>query len=137
MGIKKDRSRFTIKFNENDPVHRTVIDILEQQGARQKAQFIAKAVLYYMHCLEKLDNHIQTQADRAVLEEIVFKILDKKENNDSDIISKKSISNMGKVKIDDSKKMYPQKQEQDIVDEKMKTIISHTLSMFRSTEKTI
>ncbi len=30
MGDKKNRGRFTIKFNENDPAHEKVIGILEQ-----------------------------------------------------------------------------------------------------------
>lgn len=80
MGKKKDRERFSIKFNENDPSHETVIGILEQQGPRQKAQFIANAVLHYVHCPETPDITIPQTVDRAAIEEIVAEILGRKEN---------------------------------------------------------
>ena len=80
MGKKKDRERFSIKFNENDPSHETVIGILEQQGPRQKAQFIANAVLHYIHCPETPDITIPQTVDRAAIEEIVAEILGRKEN---------------------------------------------------------
>lgn len=79
MGKKKDRERFSIKFNENDPSHETVIGILEQQGPRQKAQFIANAVLHYIHCPETPDITIPQTVDRAAIEEIVAEILGRKE----------------------------------------------------------
>ncbi len=75
MGAKKDRGRFSIKFNENDPAHRAVIDILEQQGPRQKAQFIANAVLHYIHCSETPDIRITQIVDAAFIEKIVLEIL--------------------------------------------------------------
>ena len=43
MGGKKDRERFSIKFNENDPAHDAVIRLLEKQGPRSKAQFLVNA----------------------------------------------------------------------------------------------
>ena len=45
--MKKIRERFSIKFNLADPVHRHAIEILEGQGMRNKANYIANAVLYY------------------------------------------------------------------------------------------
>ena len=44
MGDKKNAGRFCVQFNLNDPRHRQVIELLEQQG-RRKAQFIVEAVL--------------------------------------------------------------------------------------------
>lgn len=75
MRAKKDRGRFSIKFNENDPAHSAVIDILEQQGPRQKAQFIANAVLHYIHCPETPDIRITQTVDAAFIEKIVLEIL--------------------------------------------------------------
>ena len=49
---KKDRERFSIKFNENDPAHEAVIRLLEKQGSHRKAQFIVNAVLHYVNCTE-------------------------------------------------------------------------------------
>lgn len=45
--MKKIRERFSIKFNLADPTHRHAIEILEGQGMRNKANYIANAVLYY------------------------------------------------------------------------------------------
>ena len=67
------------RSNENDPSHETVIGILEQQGPRQKAQFIANAVLHYIHCPETPDITIPQTVDRAAIEEIVAEILGRKE----------------------------------------------------------
>lgn len=55
MKEKKDRERFSIKFNENDPVHDAVIRLLEKQGSHSKAQFIVNAVLHYINCPESPD----------------------------------------------------------------------------------
>ena len=55
MGGKKDRERFSIKFNENDPAHDAVIRLLEKQGAHSKAQFLVNAVLHYINCPETPD----------------------------------------------------------------------------------
>ena len=49
MAAKKDRGRFTIKLNENDPTHEAVIRLLEQQRPRGKAQLVVDAILQYMH----------------------------------------------------------------------------------------
>ena len=80
MGGKKDRERFSIKFNENDPAHDAVIRLLEKQGPRSKAQFLVNAVLHYINCPETPDIAIPQTIDRAAIEEIVAEILGRKEN---------------------------------------------------------
>ena len=44
---KKERGRFTLRFNEGDPIHETAIGLLELQSPRTKAQYVANAVVYY------------------------------------------------------------------------------------------
>lgn len=69
--MKKDVSRFCIKFNMQDPKHMEVMNLLNQQG-RGKAQYIADAIQYYNHettsreeiLLEKME-----QIMRRVMEE--------------------------------------------------------------------
>ena len=80
MGGKKDRERFCIKFNENDPAHDAVIRLLEKQGPRSKAQFLVNAVLHYINCPETPDIAIPQTIDRAAIEEIVAEILAGKED---------------------------------------------------------
>lgn len=75
MKEKKDRERFSIKFNENDPAHDAVIRLLEKQGPHSKAQFIVNAVLHYINCSETPDAAVPWIADRAAIEEIVAEIL--------------------------------------------------------------
>lgn len=75
MDGKKNRERFSIKFNENDPAHAAVIRLLEKQGAHSKAQFIVNAVLHYVNCPEAPDISLPQAADRASIEKIVMEIL--------------------------------------------------------------
>ena len=43
MGEKKERGRFTLRFNEGDPIHEAAIGLLELQSPRTKAQYVANA----------------------------------------------------------------------------------------------
>ena len=75
MKEKKDRERFSIKFNGNDPAHDAVIRLLERQGPHSKAPFIVNAVMHYINCPETSDAAVPRIADRAAIEEIVAEIL--------------------------------------------------------------
>ena len=44
---KRQRGRFTLRFNEGDPIHEAAIGLLELQSPRTKAQYVANAVVYY------------------------------------------------------------------------------------------
>ena len=48
MDVKKDESRFTIKFNPVNPRHREAVRILSEAG-RCKAALIADALCMYVH----------------------------------------------------------------------------------------
>lgn len=75
MEKKKEPGRFSIKFNCNDPAHKTVIDLLNKQNPRGKAQFIANAVLHYIHCTETPDILQPVHPDSKSIETIVLDIL--------------------------------------------------------------
>lgn len=77
MDKKKDPSRFGIKLNKNDPAHKVVIEVLNGQSSRGKAQFIVNAILHYIHCPETPDMMQQIPPDRESIEAIVLKILNK------------------------------------------------------------
>lgn len=74
MTAKKERGRFTIKFNENDPAHEAVIRLLERQPPRSKAQLVANALLHYMNwpATEAAD---PPSVSREAIEKIVLEIL--------------------------------------------------------------
>jgi len=77
MAEKKEPGKFTIKFNILDPAHRQVIDTLESMG-RTKAQFLANAVLHYLHCSQTPDIPQTPPADYTAVEAIVRRILDER-----------------------------------------------------------
>lgn len=77
MAGKKEPGKFTIKFNVMDPAHRQVIDTLEPMG-RTKAQFLANAVLHYLHCPQTPDIPQPASADYTAVEAIVRRILDER-----------------------------------------------------------
>lgn len=74
MSGKRYPGKFTIQFNVMDPTHRQVIDMLEPMG-RTKAQFLANAVLHYMHCTQTPDVPRPALTDYAAIEVIVRRIL--------------------------------------------------------------
>lgn len=134
---KKDRERFSIKFNENDPSHLAVIDILEQQGSRRKAQFIVNAVLHYIHSKETPDITAAPPAaqpvDKAYIESVIREIIcqqraeteavQEKEENHSGPAVQGSVTEHEKT-VNDS--------ELEIADEATRALITATLSAFRN-----
>lgn len=74
MPAKKIPGRFTLQFNLKDPQQKDAADYLERQG-RHKAQFLASAILHYLHCPETPDIPQVCFPDRAELEELVLSIL--------------------------------------------------------------
>lgn len=139
MEKKKNRERFSIKFNENDPAHEAVIKLLEKQGSHSKAQFIVNAVLHYVNNAEKLGISMSQAVDRTAIEEIVRDILGQKE--DKDIGNFEHINR--KVCADDIRieaGYKPERQEteagrgqiQKEMDKKAFALIADTMSAFRN-----
>ena len=134
MSGKRNRERFSIKFNENDPAHDIVIRLLEKQGPHRKAQFIVNAVLHYINCRETPDMLSPQAIDREFIEEIIREILDRKENeypNQSSLADagaemfEKQISSRQKSKrgMEDAQKE---------MDQATLALIADTMSAFRN-----
>ena len=77
MADKKDPGKFTVRFNIHDPQHQTVVALLNQQG-RNKAQFLASAVLHYINCKETPNLQVPP-VDPETLEKISVSILEKRD----------------------------------------------------------
>ena len=77
MADKKDPGKFTVRFNIHDPQHQTVVALLNQQG-RNKAQFLASAVLHYISCKETPNLQVPP-VDPETLEKIIVSILEKRD----------------------------------------------------------
>ena len=75
-GEKEKRLAICVQFNEQDPHHQQVMDILNAQG-RHKAQFIAAAILHYINCSERPVVLQDVAGLRKVIEMIVLEALEK------------------------------------------------------------
>lgn len=73
MKLKKDRGRFTVRFDMENPDHVRAVEYLERQRDRGKAQYLADAIL----CYEKAETKSFPQTDRALIEQIVQEYLEK------------------------------------------------------------
>ena len=73
MKLKKDRGRFTVRFDMENPDHVRAVEYLERQRDRGKAQYLADAIL----CYEKAATKSFQQTDRDLIEQIVQEYLEK------------------------------------------------------------
>ena len=73
MKLKKDRGRFTVRFDMENPDHVRAVEYLERQRDRGKAQYLTDAIL----CYEKAETKSFPQTDRALIEQIVQEYLEK------------------------------------------------------------
>lgn len=135
MKEKKDRERFSIKFNENDPTHDTVIRLLEKQGPHSKAQFIVNAILHYVNCSETSDISAAQTADRASIEKIVMEILNNRDNGQQDTVngigSSKAIREEP-VPAGLQEQRRDAEPKQEAMDEAAWAMIADTMSAFRN-----
>lgn len=75
MAAKKDRGRFTIRFNLADPAHRQAVEILERQAPRRVASYLANAIGYYENSGTPLRAEASGISDREEIRRIVIEIL--------------------------------------------------------------
>lgn len=76
MDSKMQPGRFTLRFNANDPQQQMAVDILNRLG-RQKAQFLARAIVHYMECQEALHTAVPATVDEQTLEKAILAVLRK------------------------------------------------------------
>lgn len=135
MREKKDRERFSIKFNENDPAHDAVIRLLEKQGPHSKAQFIVNAVLHYINDPGVLAIPLTQTVDRASIENIVMEILCNRDSGQQDTINRAdSIKVKGKKQesAEPPEQRHDTEPDQKEMDEALWTMIADTMSAFRN-----
>ena len=77
MTAKKDPGRFTVRFNLSDPAHRAAVTYLEQQGARNKANYLTNAILCYENATPQSQGKAPPGFSRSDIESIVWEILEK------------------------------------------------------------
>ena len=74
MKLKKDRGRFTVRFDMENPDHVRAVEYLERQRDRGKAQYLADAILCYTitvrmlcRCNASAAKNFQGSASGAIL----------------------------------------------------------------------
>lgn len=133
MAEKKERERFSIKFNGKDKNHRLVIELLEEQPPRSKAQFIVNAVLHYINCPETPNMSLAQPVNKEEIRAIVLEIFNQQETayKKRDItdkpISNKSIKSHDMAKT----KTAEIKNTDNTMDNATLSLIADTLSAFR------
>lgn len=136
MEKKKNRARFSIKFNENDPAHEAVIRFLEKQGPHSKAQFIVNAVLHYVNSAGQLGTSMLQVVDRAAIEEIIMEILSHKNTGSCENIGIETYGD--DIRMESEDKSVKQEtgmgkgQMQSEMDEKAFALIADTMLAFRN-----
>ena len=84
MAAKKERGRFSLRFNISDPIHLATVELLEKQPDHGKAQYIANAVVFYDTHFADAPQPLRAAApaiDRAAIEAIVREILRQEERH--------------------------------------------------------
>lgn len=130
MNGKKNRERFSIKFNENDPAHNAVIQMLEKQGPHSKAQFIVNAILHYINCQETPDIAFPQVIDRKAIEEIVIEILNR--NGDRYLNRSGDIDERGNEVSVETKISKEESHKEREMDQVTLALIADTMSAFRN-----
>lgn len=78
MAAKKERERFSLRFNIGDPVQRAAVELLELQPPHSKSQYIANAITYYNAHFADDPQPLKAIApviDRTAIEAIVREIM--------------------------------------------------------------
>lgn len=118
MKAKKNRGRYNIRLNEDDPAHEAAIRLLEKQSPRSKAQFVVDALLYYAENHEQAENKAPV-IDRAEIKAIVRDVLrEQKEDKPPDAHTEKPKQHMPAV--------------QTTADSEVFSLVADTMAAFRS-----
>lgn len=134
MGEKKERGRFTLRFNEGDPIHETAIGLLELQSPRTKAQYVANAVVYYNEHFAQEPQPLKAPAiTKEAVEAIVKEIL----RQEGMGLGKEAERPTKEVSADKPVPPIPIQQVQEAhddseMDDRTRSLIASTLSAFRS-----
>ena len=78
MAAKKERGRFSLRFNIGDPVQRAAVELLELQPPHSKSQYIANAITYYNANFADDPQPLKAMTpviDRAAIEAVVREIM--------------------------------------------------------------
>lgn len=139
MAAKKERGRFSLRFNISDPVLRTAVELLELQPAHSKAQYVANALIYYNAHFSDDPQPLKVPViDRAAIEAIVREIMCQEEQATDKVISAEKSSPPKKNKIAPPTQEWMEKPSEILttdgaseVDDMTRNLIASTMAAFR------
>lgn len=139
MAAKKERGRFSLRFNIGDPVQRAAVALLELQPPHSKSQYIANAITYYNTHFADDPQPVKAAPpvlDRAAIESIVREIMHQETRQMKHPVT--HIGSREKVEIDlpipEQAKEADDKLTQDEVievDDMTRSMIFNTMAAFR------
>lgn len=141
MVLKKERGRFSLRFNGNDPVQRTAIELLEQQPPYSKSQYIANALVYYnTHYADDPKPLKVPVVDRTAIEAIVLEIMQQWAQNRLPIggcsevtpVTTSDVQNVQKLQLEEETSALGDTLENQNVDEVTRSLIENAMAAFRS-----
>ena len=141
MVLKKQRGRFSLRFNGNDPVQRTAIELLEQQPPHSKSQYIANALVYYNTHYANDPKPLKVPViDRTAIEAIVLEIMQRRAQNRLPIDGRSEVPSVTASDVQDVQKLQLKEEisalgdtlENQKVDEVTRILIENAMTAFRS-----
>lgn len=141
MVLKKERGRFSLRFNGNDPVQRTAIELLEQQPPHSKSQYIANALVYYNTHYANDPKPLKVPViDRTAIEAIVLEIMQRRAQNRLPIDGRSEVPSVTASDVQDVQKLQLKEEisalgdtlENQKVDEVTRILIENAMTAFRS-----
>ena len=141
MVLKKERGRFSLRFNGNDPVQRTAIELLEQQPPHSKSQYIANALVYYNTHYANDPKPLKVPViDRTAIEAIVLEIMQRSAQNRLPIDGRSEVTSVTASDVQDVQKLQLKEElsalgdtwENQKVDEVTRILIENAMTAFRS-----
>ena len=141
MVLKKERGRFSLRFNGNDPVQRTAIELLEQQPPHSKSQYIANALVYYNTHYANDPKPLKVPViDRTAIGAIVLQIMQRRAQNRLPINGRSGVTSVKASDVQDVQKLQLKEEisalgdtlENQKVDEVTRILIENAMTAFRS-----
>lgn len=141
MAAKKERGRFSLRFNIGDPVQRAAVELLELQPPHSKSQYIANAITYYNANFADDPQPLKAMApiiDRAAIEAIVREIMRQETGQTEKPALDSSASRAEEKKVAEALNVQlqepeciPEAGEAPEIDDVTRNLIASTMAAFR------
>lgn len=142
MAAKKERGRFSLRFNIGDPVQRAAVELLELQPPHSKSQYIANAITYYNTNFADAPQPLKAISpviDRATIEAIVREIMQQEIGQTEKLNLSSSVCQVEEEKSTQTPNVQAQESEDIMergeaprIDDVTLELISSTMAAFRS-----